>query len=201
MLYRVVVMQVFVSPDLALEDSLIRSIDYNTQAEMSSTVSVEGPGLQLFSHLRDAVVNAARAEGKVPAGVPHSEYLLRVSTFGLDFKCATRYYCYPPQISSSVTLIPASDLPLSWLPAYVAETNFKIQITEGVLEVDLVKRRDQFLIEVPIHLFHVSLVSLFTLFVCTYSPQTRTARVKRLLLRSKIELLALRRSRYVCLNT
>jgi hypothetical protein len=52
------------------------------------------------------------------------------------------------QVSSSLALIPDSDMPMRWLPAYVAETDFKIMIVSGVLEVDVVKRRDQFLIEV-----------------------------------------------------
>lgn len=35
-----------------------------------------------------------------------------------------------------------------WFPAFVSETDFKIPLVGGVLEVDLVKCRDQYLIEV-----------------------------------------------------
>ncbi len=62
--------------------------------------------------------------------------------------CVHMRLLHPPQVSSSLTLIPCSDMPISWLPAYVSEADYKVLIVSGVLEVDLVKRRDQYLIEV-----------------------------------------------------
>ncbi len=75
----VVLSQVYVPQDLASPDCLTRAVDYNSQVGIASDVKAEGDGMQTLAQLRDAVVEAAKAEGRITESAPASEFLLRVT--------------------------------------------------------------------------------------------------------------------------
>lgn len=63
---------------MANADCVTRAIDYNSQIGLASDVKTEGEALQTLANLRDAVVEAAKAEGRIDAAAASTEFLLRV---------------------------------------------------------------------------------------------------------------------------
>jgi hypothetical protein len=82
---------------MANADCVTRAIDYNSQIGLASDVMTEGETLQTLANLRDAVVEAAKAEGRIDPAAASTEFLLRVRTL---YACCllTRLYvmlCVP----------------------------------------------------------------------------------------------------------
>jgi hypothetical protein len=119
-------LKVFVADQQSLPDALTRPTDYMNQVELPETVPLEGSSLATLADLRDAVVEAAKAAGRVFPGTPASEFQLKLGS-GLS------------------ALVPASSLPVRWLAVFVSEIDHKF--TGGGLDVELVKVRDQWLFE------------------------------------------------------
>jgi hypothetical protein len=141
---------VYVAQDLADPAALTMSVDYDTQVELSKPITIDEGRMSTFSLLRDAVVDAAKAEGRLPSSVSPQEFMLRVRLLSPTFQhfLYVFHFWLPAQIAYNSALIPSTDLPVMWFPAFVSEIDFKIPLVGGVLEVDLIKCRDQYLIEV-----------------------------------------------------
>lgn len=71
--------QVYVAQDLADPTALTMSVDYETQVELTKPILIDEGRMATFSLLRDAVVDAAKAEGRLPSSVSPQEFMLRVS--------------------------------------------------------------------------------------------------------------------------
>jgi hypothetical protein len=100
---------VLVPCGLSSDDAITQTVDYYSQSELPTVVPVpESDGFTLID-LRDAIVDAAKAQGKITATVPPNEFILRVRTLGKevsDFHSNVPVwlrttYQQPPTVSTS----------------------------------------------------------------------------------------------------
>mmetsp|Transcript_9271 Transcript_9271/g.32672 ORF Transcript_9271/g.32672 Transcript_9271/m.32672 type:complete len:2305 (-) Transcript_9271:160-7074(-) len=118
---------VSVPPKFADEDMLTAYIDYTKATALAEKVvcGAEGEDSSMtLIELRDAAVGQAKAEGRLWADAPATEFAL--------------------QIQGSDAFVPLLPLEVVWMAVFAVEYGAITQaVKEGTLRVNLVKRRDQ----------------------------------------------------------